>query len=78
MVECCNNFETAQNYILDKNQKFDEIIIIGDSKYRDYFDFVLQEKYRDKYKNIIIIGTEKPSSENQFLDRFSLKKLSVA
>lgn len=68
MVECCNNFETAQNYLLDKNQKFDEIIIIGDTKYRDDFDFILQEKYREKYKNIIIIGTEKPSSENQFLE----------
>lgn len=68
MVECCNNFETAENYLLDKNQTFDEIIIIGDSKYRDVFDFILQEKYRGKYKNIIIIGTEKPSSENDFLE----------
>lgn len=68
MVECCNNFETAQNYLLDKNQTFDEIIVIGDSKYRDDFDFILQEKYRDKFKNIIIIGTEKPSCENQFLE----------
>lgn len=68
MVECCNNFETAQNHLLNKNEKFDEIIIIGDSKYRDDFDFILQEKYRNKYKNIIIIGTEKPSSENQFLE----------
>lgn len=68
MVECCNNFETARNYLLDKNQTFDEIIVIGDSKYRDDFDFILQEKYRDKFKNIIIIGTEKPSSENQFLE----------
>lgn len=68
MVECCNNFETAQNYLLDKNQTFDEIIIISDSKYRDDFDLILQEKYRDKFKNIIIIGTKKPSSENQFLE----------
>lgn len=68
MVECCNNFETAKNYLLDRNQKFDEIIVIGDSKYRENFNFILQEKYRNKYKNIIIIGTEKPSSENQFLE----------
>jgi len=68
LVECCNNFETAQNYLLDKNQTFDEIIIIADSKYRDNFDSILQEKYRGKYNNIIIIGTEKPSSENQFLE----------
>lgn len=68
MVECCNSFETAQNYLLDNNQTFDEIIIIADTKYKDVFDFILQEKYRGKYKNIIIIGSEKPSSENDFLE----------
>jgi len=68
LVECCNDFNSAQNYLLNKNQQFDEIIIIGDSKYRDSFNFILQEKYRDKYKNIVLIGTEKPNSENQFLE----------
>lgn len=68
LVECCNDFDSAQNFLLNQNRTFDEVIIIGDSKYRDDFDFILQEKYRDKYKNIIIIGTEKPSSENQFLE----------
>jgi hypothetical protein len=68
MAECCNNFETAQNHILGQNDIFDEIIVIADSKYRDTFDFILQEKYRGKYKNIILIGTEKPNSENQFLE----------
>jgi hypothetical protein len=68
MAECCNNFETAQSFLLNQDQTFDEVIIIGDSKYREDFDFILQEKYRDKYKNIIVIGTDKPSSENQFLE----------
>lgn len=68
LVECCNDFDSAQNFLLNQDQTFDEVIIIGDSKYRDDFDFILQEKYRDKYKNIIIIGTEKPSSENQFIE----------
>lgn len=68
LVECCNDFDTAQNFFLKENQQFDEIIIIGDTKYRNSFEFVLQEKYRDKYKNIIVIGTEKPNSENQFLE----------
>jgi hypothetical protein len=68
MIECCNNFETAHNYILSQNEIFDEIIVIADSKYRDTFDFILQEKYRGKYKNIILIGTEKPNTENQFLE----------
>ena len=68
MVECCNNFETAQSFLLNQDQTFDEVIIIGDSKYRENFDFILQEKNRDKYKNIIVIGTDKPNSENQFLE----------
>lgn len=68
LVECCNDFNSAQNFLLNKGQTFNEVIIIGDTKYRDDFDFILQEKYRDKYKNIILIGTEKPSSENEFLE----------
>lgn len=67
LVECCNDFDSAQNFLLNQDQSFDEVIIIGDSKYRESFDFILQEKYRDKYKNIILIGTEKPNSENQFI-----------
>lgn len=68
LVECCNDFNSAQNFLLNESQQFDEIIIIGDAKYRNSFDFILQEKYRDKFKNIIVIGTDKPSSENQFLE----------
>jgi len=68
LVECCNDFSSAQKFLLNQDQRFDEVIIIGDSKYRDDFDFILQEKYRDKYKNIIAIGTEKPSTENKFLE----------
>ncbi len=68
MVECCNDFNSAQNYRLNHDQIIDEIIIIGDAKYREKFDFILQEKYRGKYKNIIIIGAEKPSSENEFIE----------
>ncbi|MDM1328790.1 hypothetical protein HX030_10460 [Myroides odoratimimus] len=68
LVECCNDFNSAQNFLLNGNHQFDEIIIIGDAKYRNSFDFILQEKYREKYKNIIVIGTDKPNSENQFLE----------
>lgn len=68
LVECCNDFNSAQNFLLNESQQFDEIIIIGDAKYRSSFDFILQEKNRGKYKNIIVIGTEKPTTENQFLE----------
>jgi hypothetical protein len=68
LVECCKDFNSAQNFLLNESQQFDEIIIIGDAKYRNSFDFVLQEKNRGKYKNIIVIGTEKPTTENQFLE----------
>ena len=68
LVECCNDFNSAKEFLLNNNQYFDEIIIIGDSKYRNNFDFILHEKYRDKCKNIILIGSEKPNTENQFLE----------
>lgn len=68
LVECCNDFNSAQNFLLNQDQTFDEVIIIGDTKYRDDFDFILQGKYRGQYQNIILIGTEKPNSENQFLE----------
>lgn len=68
LIECCNDFNSAKNYLLDQNQTFDEIIVIRDTKYRDCFDSILQEaKWRGKVKNIILIGTEKPNSQNDFL-----------
>jgi hypothetical protein len=69
MIECCNDFGTAQNYILKNDQTFDEIIIIGDPKYRDNFDTIIQEtKFRGKAKNIILIGDEKPNTQNEFTE----------
>lgn len=68
MIECCNNFGIAQNHLLDCSQIYDEIIVIADSKYRNTFDFILQEKHRGKYKNIILIGTEKPNTPNLFTE----------
>ncbi|WP_410220582.1 hypothetical protein [Pedobacter sp.] len=70
LVECCNDFDSAKNFLLNNNECFDEIIIIGAPKYRNNFDFILQEKYRGKYKTIILIGSEKPNTENQFLEWF--------
>ncbi|AWL78487.1 hypothetical protein DKB58_05760 [Capnocytophaga canimorsus] len=79
MIECCNDFDSASSFLLNNNEGFDEIIIIGDSKYRNSFDLILQEKYRNKYKNIILIGTEKPNSENQFLEwRWSNDEIKIA
>lgn len=69
MIECCNDFQTAKNHLLNTNQTFDEIIIIADSKYKEKFDLILQEsKYRGKVKSIILIGTEKPASHNDFIE----------
>ncbi|WP_074406152.1 hypothetical protein [Aquimarina megaterium] len=69
LVECCNTFNTAQKYLFDSDQYFDEIIIIGDSKYLQNFDSILHEaKYQGKVKNIILIGTEKPNTPNEFIE----------
>jgi len=68
LIECCNDFNTASQYLLDNNQTFDEIIIIGDTKYRNSFYEILQEcKWNGKVKNIIAIGTEKPSEDHVFI-----------
>jgi len=67
LVECCNDFKTAKKYLFDKNQSFDEVIIIGDTKYRDIFSDLLQEtKWKRKVKNIILIGRELPNIEYAF------------
>ena len=67
LIECCNDFNTAKNYLLDNDYTFDEIVIIGDTKYRECFIEILQEcKWKGKVKNIITIGTNEPSSEHQF------------
>ena len=67
LVECCNDFKTAKKYLFDKDQSFDEIIIIGDAKYRDTFTELLQEtKWKGKVKNIILIGNESPNMEYDF------------
>ena len=66
LIECCNDYNTAHNFLLDTN--FDEIIVIGDSKYRDSFDLILQEmKWSSKVKNIILIGTDRPNTKNPFI-----------
>lgn len=67
LIECCNDFNTAKQYLLDNNQTFDEIIIIGDTKYRNCFYEILQEcKWKEKAKNIVVIGSEKPSTDHIF------------
>lgn len=69
LIECCNNFKTAKKYLFDKNQTFDELIIIGDSKYRDAFSEILQEtKWKGLIKNLILIGEENPTTENSFTE----------
>jgi hypothetical protein len=68
LIECCNTFQAAKEFLLDKSEIFDEIIIIGDTKYRDCFYDILQEcKWKGKVKNIIAIGSEKPSKEHSFV-----------
>lgn len=69
LVECCNTFKTAQNYLLNSNHNFDEVIVIGDSKYLQSFESILHEaKYQGKVNNIILIGTEKPDTPNEFTE----------
>ena len=69
MIEICNDFKTARKELLNKNEKFDELIIIGDSKYNKEDDFaeILKAKNLGQVKNIVLIGSNKPNTAHQFL-----------
>lgn len=68
LIECCNDFKSAKNFLLDKGEKYDEIILIGDNKYRDSLSHIIQEtKWTQKVKNIILIGNDIPSSQDSFI-----------
>jgi len=69
MIECCNDFQTAKKYLTNSSEQFDEIVIIGDSKYREFFTDILQNfKWQKRVKNIILIGSQKPISEHDFVE----------
>ncbi len=69
MIEICNDFKTAKKLLLDKNEKFDELIIIGDTKYNKDEDFreIINAKNLGQIKNLILIGSSKPTTAHQFL-----------
>lgn len=69
LIECSNDFETVKKFLLKSNQTFDELIVIGDSKYLNSFDSILQEaKYQGKVRNIVLIGVLKPNTPNEFIE----------
>lgn len=68
LIECCNDFNSAKNFLLDKGEKYDEIILIGDNKYKDTLSYIIQEtKWAQKVKNVILIGNEIPHSQESFI-----------
>jgi len=69
MIDCCNDFQTAKKHLTSSSEQFDEVVIIGDSKYRDTFSDILQElKWQERVKNIILIGSQKPVSSHDFIE----------
>ena len=69
LIEVFNSFTVAKNLIErgEINGNFDEIIIIGDAKYREeIFNEILQCKWLGYFKSIILIGSAKPSTKNSF------------
>tara|TARA_R110000850_G_scaffold218852_3_gene344450 strand:- start:41040 stop:43484 length:2445 start_codon:yes stop_codon:yes gene_type:complete len=80
LIECCNDFKTANEFLLDTNQCFDELIIIGDSKYFNHFDLILQEaKFQGKVKRIILIGESKPDTPLDFIEwKWSNDEIKIA
>lgn len=80
LIECCNDFKTANEFLLDTNQCFDELIIIGDSKYFNHFDLILQEaKFQGKVQRIILIGENKPDTPLDFIEwKWSNDEIKIA
>jgi hypothetical protein len=69
LIECCNDFQTAKKYLTNNSEQFDEVVIIGDAKYRETFSDILQElKWKERVKNIILIGSQKPEFKNDFTE----------
>ncbi|MEO9257927.1 MAG: hypothetical protein ABI207_06070, partial [Crocinitomicaceae bacterium] len=69
LIEVCNSFTVAKNLIENRkiDTNFDEIIIVGDAKYREeIFNEILQCKWQGYFKSIILIGSAKPSTQNTF------------
>lgn len=70
IIEVCNSFTVAETLIQNKEwtSTFDEVIIIGDAKYRDQiFPNIQNGKWNGHFKSIILIGTEKPTTQQEFL-----------
>jgi hypothetical protein len=69
MIDGFNRVDSIITYLKASLEKYDEIIVIEYVKYRDSFSDILQNlKWQGKVKNIILIGSQKPNSENDFIE----------
>lgn len=69
IIEICNSYTVAEKLIDSGkiNQHFDEIIVIGDAKYREeIFPNIQNGKWSGYFDSIILIGTNKPSIQHTF------------
>jgi hypothetical protein len=69
VIEICNSYTVAESLIESEkiDQHFDEIIIIGDAKYRDeIFPNIQNGKWNGNFNSIVLIGTNKPSIQHVF------------
>lgn len=81
LMEVCNDFNTAESYLLNEGNTFDELLIIGDSKYieESIFSQIQNAKWKGQIKNIILIGSRKPSINHTFKEWFwSMKEIKIA
>ncbi|WP_018611584.1 hypothetical protein [Segetibacter koreensis] len=69
LIDICTSFTVAKILISEGaiSNAFDEIIIIGDAKYRDeIFADIQNSKAWGHFKSIILIGTNKPKTFHRF------------
>lgn len=58
MIYIVNDYETAKEFVIIK-QEIETIVVIGDSKYREYSRNVAQDIRASRIKNAIFIGSER-------------------
>ncbi|MBD3343274.1 MAG: hypothetical protein GF353_29530 [Candidatus Lokiarchaeota archaeon] len=59
MIYIANDYETAKEFILDRNDvNVDFAVFIGASKYRDNISIISDDRRKEKFENYIFIGNE--------------------
>ena len=66
MIESCGSVGVAVEHILNNDQYFDEVIVVGASRYRDNLPVLIDKYNRGKIGRLVLIGDESVPEEYGF------------